>query len=265
MAVLISALLSGLVAPPAAAQRRADGMRATVVALPELPGQTRAPLSPGHAFLASAILPGAGQYLQATDRWVPYVVVEAWALVRYVSRRSDARTLERRYRDLAWSVARRGGISVPPRRDSVFEYYEDMTRFGASGSFDADPREPGVQPENDRETFNGQIWDLAQALFSNADQALAYYQSRAIPPTFAWAWGESNLEQQVFEELIHESDESFRDATTALGIILANHMISAVDALVLARLRTSGAGDRRIRWHGGFEGSRWTSTVSLHF
>jgi hypothetical protein len=262
---VLFALLSAFLAAPGAAQRRTDSPPAGSAGLAALPGQTRADVSPGAAFLASAILPGAGQYLQGADRWVPYIVLEAWAIVRYVERRSEARTIERRYRDLAWSVARRGGISVPPRRDSVFEYYEDMTRFGASGAYDADPRAAGVQPERDRETFNGQLWELAQALFSDDAQALAYYQSRAVPPTFAWAWGQSNLEQQVFEELIHESDEAFRDATTALGIVLANHMISAVDALVLARVRLSSAGERRIRLRGGFDRGRWTQTISLHF
>ena len=263
-AVLALLLVPGVLAAPAAAQRQ-PAVAATAGGVPPLPAQTRAPLSPGRAFLASAIVPGAGQYLQGTDRWVPYVALEVWALVRYATRRADARTLEGRYRDLAWSVARRGGISTPPRRDSVFEYYEDMTRFGASGAFDADPRSPGTQPERDRETFNGQLWDLAQALFSNDAQAIAYYESRAIPPTFAWAWGQSNLEQQVFEELIRESDESFRDATTALGIVLANHMISAVDALVLARVRATAGGERRIRLRGGFEAGRWTHTISFHF
>jgi hypothetical protein len=224
-------------------------------------------LTPGLAFLASAGVPGAGQYLQDADRWFGYVVVEAWAILTYLDQRSEARAFQRRYRDLAWSVARR--TSAPPRRDSIFEYYEDMTRFLASGAFDADGGEPGLQPEVDRETFNGELWSLAQALYGDDDAALAYYASRAIVPTYAWAWGDSNLERQVFVEIIRDSDEAFRHATTALGVLVANHMVSAVDALILARLRAAGPGERRIRLRSGLVpgagGARWSAAVTLHF
>jgi len=42
-------------------------------------------------------------------------------------------------------------------------------------------------------------------------------------------------------------------------------MISAVDALVLARVRATTPGERRIRLRGGFDRGRWTQTVSFHF
>lgn len=253
-------------AAPAAAQplsRQPRTVPSPTATLPAL--QTT--VSPGAAFLMSAVLPGAGQYVQGADRWFPYLVVEAWSVFTFLDQRAEARAFERRYRDLAWSVARRG--STPPRRDSVFEYYEDMTRFGASGLYDADTGQPGVQPERDLETFNGELWGLARALFVDPQQALAYYESRAIAASFSWAWGDSNLERQVFVELIRESDEAFRHATTALGILVANHMVSAIDALVLARLRSARTGERRLRvWSGlesGVAGVRWTSALSVRF
>ncbi|MGH7507648.1 MAG: hypothetical protein ACRELX_18495, partial [Longimicrobiales bacterium] len=247
----MSARLAGLaivcaawrMAVPAAvmAQPRPEPPRferiAALPLLPELPGL--APrvrdATPGAAFLASAILPGAGQYLLDADRWVPYVALELWGWVSYIQRRNEAHDLEGRYRDLAWSVARR--VSVGPRRDSVFEYYETMGHFSESGALDVDPGAAGIQPERDATTFNGDLWMLARALFipgglplppDNPDyqRALAYYQTHAIPPSFSWAWGDSNLEQQVFAGLIRESDDAFRDATRMLGIILANHALS---------------------------------------
>ncbi|MGH7505785.1 MAG: hypothetical protein ACRELX_09045, partial [Longimicrobiales bacterium] len=131
VAVLLVA--AAVAAPRAAAQplaRDPGRLPSPAVSFPAV--QTT--LSPGAAFLASAVLPGAGQYALNADRWIPYLVVEAWAVFTFVDQRADAGTFERRYRDLAWSVARRG--STPPRRDSVFEYYEEMGHFSESGAFD---------------------------------------------------------------------------------------------------------------------------------
>jgi hypothetical protein len=202
------------------------------------------PVSP--VFLASAVLPGAAQYMMGDDRWVPYAAAEVWALVSYIQQRQSARRVERRYRDLAWQVARR--VSVGERRDTVFEYYEAMAYFTSSGEW-----LPGGQPETQEGTYNGEIWKLARALYfpggrpappgsAAYQQALQYYLQRAIPPGYAWAWGASNLEQQVFADLIVESDAAFRSATRYLGFIFANHIASSVDALITTRLRQlSGA------------------------
>jgi hypothetical protein len=110
------------------------------------------------------------------------------------------------------------------------------------------------------------MWALARSLYSpgggncptgsesdGCQRALAYYLEHAIPPGYLWAWGASNLEQKVFAELIEKSDGSFRSATRFLGIILANHLISAVDALVVARTRSTSPAGARIRVGGGFE------------
>jgi hypothetical protein len=226
-----------VVSGPAAAQHVA-GRPATDgperVQRPDLP-----PVNP--VFLASAVLPGAAQYMLGDDRWVPYAAAEVWALVSYIQQRQSARRVERRYRDLAWQVARR--VSVGERRDTVFEYYEAMAYFTSSGEW-----LPGGQPEVQEGTFNGEIWKLARALYfpggasaqpgsAAYQQALNYYLQRAIPPGYAWAWGASNLEQQVFADLIADSDAAFRSATRYLGFIVANHIASSVDALITSRLR----------------------------
>lgn len=207
---------------------------------------------PGAALLASALLPGAGQWMLREDRWVPYVLTEAWAWATYFSNRGRAADFRDDYHDLAWAVARR--ISVGERRDTVFEYYETLADWQTSGAFDVDPRTPGTQPETDGTTFNGDVWRLARSLLipggasappgsPEYERALRYYLDRAVPAGYAWAWGPNGLEQQRFRELIRASDEASRAATLRLGIILANHVISAVDALVIARIRESAGGD----------------------
>lgn len=265
------------VATPAAGQRATAGVTASLRDSPAalLPAQVSAP-GPGLAMLSSAVLPGAGQYLLGAQRWVPYLAAEVWSWIAYLDRRGDARSTEQRYRDLAWSVARR--VSVGARRDSLFDYYETMARYAASGAYDADPRQPGIQPELDTTTFNGSVWTLARSLFvpGGADfppgtiehqRALDYYVRRAIRPPFAWAWGDSNLEQRVYIELIRRSDEAYRSATLVLGVIVANHVVSAIDALVLARVRASEPRGLRIRLGSGVEpdrrGFRWTARARL--
>jgi hypothetical protein len=188
-----------------------------------------------------------GQRTLGQDRWVAYAAAEVWAWVQYLEKRRKGRRLQDAYRDLAWFVARR--VSSGRRVDGDFEYYESMTEFRASGAFDLNPDDTGVQPEEDPETFNGFIWKLAREIYFledpeapveerdlQYDKAIRYYMSRAIPPTLAWNWSDNDLQQAEFAELIRASDENLRRGTTMIGLILANHLLSAVDALVTGRL-----------------------------
>jgi hypothetical protein len=208
------------------------------------PGVNRA----GVALLASAIIPGLGQFYLGEQRWVPYVAVEAWAWITWYKQKSNGASLEDQYRDLAWRVARRGcGCE---RRDSTFPYYESMAdaQYHKSGEYDANSLVDGVQPELDAGTFNGQLWLHAKALYlpggidlppntREYQSALDYYRKRAIPSGYRWNWGDSELEQDAFNRLIDRSDDSFRIATRTFGLILANHMVSAIDALITARFQ----------------------------
>ena len=211
-------------------------------------------LSPARAFLLSSVLPGTGQRFLGQDRWVAYLAAEVWAWAQYLGRRGEGRELQDRYKDLAWLVARR--VSSGPRVDGSFEYYEALTQYPSSGAYDIDPDELGVQPELDPETFNGSIWELAREIFFLDDpetpvevgsdhykKALRYYLSRAYTPVFAWNWSNNTLQQQEFSQLIRNSDENLRRSTTMVGVILANHLLSAVDALVTGRLLQEGAMD----------------------
>lgn len=233
--------------------------------------------SAGRAFFVSALVPGGGQWMLGQGRWVPYLAVEAWAWLQYRDRQQSARDLARRYRELARSVSRR--ISPGPRPDGPFEYYEAMSKYSASGAFDADPWQPGVQPEQNPDTYNGRIWKLARDIYLPAGSgtpdpdspeyllALQYYMERATPQEYAWSWGDNKLEQQAFSDLIRRSDESFRSATTALGLILANHLVSAVDAFVTARLRSAREGLAPVEVESGLDPQggtlRWTASIRV--
>lgn len=201
--------------------------------------------------VASLVLPGSGQLLTGRDRGMVYLAAEALVLSRFLQLTRDAHRGADRYRTLAYAVARRGFVAT--RRDTVFEYYETMERFSASGEFDRDPG-PGLVPEDDPTTYNGSQWLLARRTFwSDPDApppptspeyqlALQFYTNHAVGPDFRWSWRDAPLEQQEFRATIRSSDNAFRRAQNQLGLLLANHLVSAVDALISSRL---SAGLRR--------------------
>ncbi|MFC1575292.1 hypothetical protein ACFL5A_01430 [Gemmatimonadota bacterium] len=190
-------------------------------------------------------------------RWTAYAAAEVWSWIQFMEHRREGGALQKQYRDLAWFVARR--VSSGPRRDGDWEYYEALTHFQASGAYDGDPTRPGVQPEDNPETFNGTIWELAQELFYPEDpevpvdenspqyrKAFNYYLSRAYAPELTWNWGTNTLHRSEYAELIRASDENLRKSTNMIGVILANHLLSAVDALVSGRLGLAREAEPRM-------------------
>lgn len=219
--------------------------------------QSEVDTKPGpRAVLASAFLPGSGQLLRDQQRGWVYLAAEALAWYLHVDRRRDGNRLRAAYRDLAWDAAR---IQDGPRRDESFRYYERLSRWTSSGAFDTDPSRPGIQPEEDPETYNGAVWARARALFFGEapdevrsgdpawDEALALYRSEAYGPGYLWDWGGAHHERTRFANLIRRSDDHLQEATTMLGLIVANHVLSAADAFISHRLeRASG---RRMSTH----------------
>lgn len=201
--------------------------------------------SAGRAFLYSAVLPGSGQAAMGSRRWVAYAAVEVVGWLFYADARTDVGRLRGEYRDLAWEVAR---ARPDPRQDGRFEYYEALAKFERSGAFDRDPVSAGLQPELDGSTFNGRIWNLATEIFFPAgsnpvpgtpvwEQALDYYRERAAGETFLWDWDGNTADRSNFKSLIRESDDRSQDASLLLGAVVANHLVSALDAYLTTRSR----------------------------
>ena len=237
-----------------------------------VPPAAAPPTAGKHAFLASLAVPGAGQYMMGQSRWVPYVLVESFGWLRFGERRSRAGRLADRYRDLAWTAARQ--MSGGARRDTSFAYYELLTKAMRSGRYDADPAAGGIQPEEDLTTYNGEQWRLARALFvplgspgtpgtMEYASALLYYEIHAIPDSYAFAWASAE-DQAQFADLIEDSDDAYSASTIALGLILANHLTSSIDALITARLRRAG---HDVRFESGIapddHGAGWHAPLRL--
>src|SRR6266581_5499097 len=112
--------------------------------------------------LASLLVPGTGQLLAHQDRGAVYLAAEVYLVSRFLQLDHEAMLEARRFQDLAFDVARRSYL--PVRRDTIFEYYEQMERFAESGSYDGDPG-PAFVPEADPQTYNGAVWRLARRTF----------------------------------------------------------------------------------------------------
>lgn len=232
-------------------------------------GQESSGPSAGRAALLSAVLPGAGQYALGQRRSWVYLALETVGWAFWADRRSAGKDLRTRYRDFAWTEAR---LWTGARIDGDFEYYERMSKWRSSGLFDADPATEGVQPEADPATFNGATWVLATGIFLPGDgstpetdpryqSALEYYRDRAYGPELLWDWTGKEAEQEEFGSLIRRSDDRFRQATNLLGLVLANHAVSMVDAYVSARAPA-------VTVRSGFaptaaRGLRWTARLDV--
>jgi hypothetical protein len=195
--------------------------------------------------VASLVLPGSGQLLAHQDRGALYLAVELFTLARIAQLTHEGNTQGDRFRDIAFQVARHGFATL--RRDTVFEYYETMERFTASGAFNRDSG-AALAPETDPTTFNGSIWLLARRTFwadpnvppplgsPEYAAALQFYVQHAVGPAFLWSWRDASAQQQLFRETISKSDNAYRSAQDHIGLLLANHVASAVDALISSRL-----------------------------
>jgi hypothetical protein len=199
----------------------------------------------------SAVLPGSGQALLGVDRALPYLAVEAFAWTEHAKASRDYRRRRNGYRDLASRVARAPFAAFRPNGD--FEYYERMTHYRETGRYDVVVG-GGLEPETDSTTYNGAMWLLARRTYwSNPDtapdttsaewqRAISFYRARAYDQPYRWSWTNAPAEYAMFLDLIRESNDANRRAMQHLGLIIANHVLSTVDAFITVRLQGQGRG-----------------------
>jgi hypothetical protein len=200
-----------------------------------------------YAPLASAVLPGTGQALLQQQRFLPYLALEGYAILQLLADSREAQRQRSAYRDLAKTVARAPLSPVTPVGD--WEYYERMEHYVESGAYDAQPG--GVlDPEPDTVTYNGSVWLLARQTYWTDpaapppvgsvayESAVVFYTQRAVSPAYRWSWLNAPLEQDVFRRTIARSNDAYRRAAQDLAVIIANHVLSTVDAYVTVRLRS---------------------------
>jgi hypothetical protein len=212
------------------------------------------------SILASAALPGAGQALQGVNRALPYLMVESFSWTGFVWYSTDARRQRDGYRDLAARIARAQFSATRPIGD--FEYYERMSHYAEAGRYDLTAGGL-LEPEVDSTTWNGAVWLLARSTYW-ADpgvrpdtasvewkRAIAFYQERAYDQTFRWSWTGAPQEYQRFRDLIGRSNDAHRKSLQVLGLVIANHVLSAIDAYIVVRIRQRSAPGGNSYWLEG--------------
>lgn len=220
-------------------------------------------------FLSLAV-PGVGQHVLGQKRKWAYAALEVAGWVVFLERRSAGSDYRDRYRAYAWDYGR---VHSGPRVDGDFEYYETLSKWVASGAFDADAGLDGTQPETDAATYNGSIWSLATQIYIPGggpvpetdpayQSALAYYTRRAYGPQFLWDWSAMPGGRDELASMIEATDDRFRQATTAIGVVIANHLISAGDAFLSSRGRTPPA-RLAVLPSGMAHGPGWQAVVSI--
>lgn len=200
------------------------------------------PISAANAGLRSLLLPGLGHVSLGRGRSFAYFGLEALGWLWYADRRTKAAELRSEYRNYAWQEARLQGAR---RIEGDFAYYEVMSQWDRSGRFDRNARSEGTQPELNPSVYNGLIWSRAVGIFSvdavagpgdsQYEAAIRYYEQHAYGPNFLWDWVDTDGGRSTYAEIIRTSDDRFRQARDAIGFLIGNHLVSAVDAFLSAR------------------------------
>jgi hypothetical protein len=210
--------------------------------------------------IASAVVPGAGQAMLHQERLLAYLAVEGFVWLQYFKDVRDWHQQRAAYEQLAAQVARSPFMPNPPI--GGWDYYERMEHYVESGVYSLSGSMTDVQPETDENTYNGTMWALARSNFwpdpgapppttsPEYQHALQFYESRAVTPEYRWSWRNAQLEQDLYRRRINKANDAVRRSTSDLGIILANHVLSAVDAFTTLQLHAERgpAGDARLEW-----------------
>lgn len=255
----IAAPVAGPVAAPAGISARSTGDSAGGARRPSVavasPVRSAAPGGAHHDWwipVASAVVPGAGQARLGQDRFVGYMAVEGYLWIRYLTDRRAGTDARNAYRDMALRVSRAGFPGPKPQGN--FEYYERMEHWIASGIYDSDPG-AAFAPETDTTTFNGKMWSIARKTYwsdpttpppvgsAPYEAALRFYRQNAVTPEFQWSWRNAPLHQDVYRRSVRASNDGFRHAVQDIGAVIANHVLSTVDAYISLRLRLGESAD----------------------
>lgn len=239
---------AGVVPPPSLAHAT-DSARAIASAVR---ADTVRASTPWWAPIASAVLPGSGQAVMRQTRAAGYAALELYTWLQLAESRRDSRRARAEYRRIARDVARQPCAAPCPSGD--WDYYERLENpdYVGSGRFDVVPG-GAVDPETADSTYNGFVWRLARELYFGGrvevpttdpsyQRALAYYQQRAYGDAYAWSWRDRQNMLSEYRLSVSRQNSADQATTNALSVLVANRVLSLVDAFVTIRARSLPGG-----------------------
>ena len=163
--------------------------------------------SPSRAALYSLILPGAGQYyVEKNYKFKMFLGIEAGLWTTYFG--------FRKYGDFKDDASRGWAVlhadADPANRDN--DYWVKMTYYD----------------NRDRNEDDGLGYNQMAAVYDRGDAKLF-----PETPTYYWNWDTYNSRQK-YRNLRNQSKTAFERADIAVGIIIANHIVSSLEAFFSA-------------------------------
>ncbi|MGZ8376918.1 MAG: hypothetical protein ACXW0Z_06710 [Gemmatirosa sp.] len=181
-----------------------------------------------------------------------YAALELYTWLQLAESRRDSRRARAEYRRIARDVARQPCAAPCPVGD--WDYYERLENpdYVGSGRFDAVPG-GAIDPETADSTYNGFVWRLARELYLPAggqvattdpayQRALSYYQQRAYGDAYAWSWRDRQNLLGEYRLTVSRQNSADQSTTNALSVLVANRVLSLVDAFVTIRAGRAGPG-----------------------
>jgi len=203
--------------------------------------------NPKLAMLLSLLLPGMGeQYLGHTGRAKAFFAAEGAIWTSFAVFRVQGNHRKTLYKEYAEVFA-----GVPPRDDE--EYYRTIGNFLSSdGPFSA----------------NESIRRQARAQYPNSPQRQQeFYDQYAYTGDDTWTWENADRWSQ-YQDMRSASLDAIRRSELSLGLLVANRLLSVIDAGIIAARRNRGhANESKVSWNleAGPQGPEATVVLSRAF
>lgn len=161
---------------------------------------------------------------------------------------------------------------IHPELEGDWDYYEHMSQYRRSGRYDRDLNTDYYTTRNIRDldpetewddSFNYRQWGISRINYFHPDPenpdpnalvgtsadtiaAKEYYARIAVTEAYAWDWGPpeygGTANRNQFARIIDDANSAFRNANFSLGVLLANHVVSAIDAYISVKTYNSKIG-----------------------
>lgn len=204
--------------------------------------------SPGRAFLYSILVPGLGEIMNgSTLRGAFFMGVEAIGLGLYFNWNSKGKDLEKEFREVAdetWDplsyLAWRG--STISRNSSITHalpcstYIDDYLSTGDFGSC----------PDSEVQQYYELLGKYDQFVAGWTDLVYVETGSRAEATRVDSVENFLSEARLAYEIQRDDSNRFLKRASAVTGLLLVNHVISAIDAARVARFRSEGVATEQI-------------------